>query len=46
VIDWEASRPEPGERVEVVEVSGAHMAICSNPEVQRIVADRLARLTS
>jgi hypothetical protein len=43
VIDWEASRPEPGETVEVVEVGGAHMAICSNPEVQRIVADRLAR---
>jgi len=43
VIDWEASRPEPGDRVEVVEVSGAHMTICSNSEVQRIVADRLAR---
>jgi len=43
VIDWEASRPEPGEKVEVVEVGGAHMTICSNPEVQRIVADRLAR---
>jgi pimeloyl-ACP methyl ester carboxylesterase len=43
VIDWEASRPAPGETVEVVEVGGAHMAVCSNPEVQRIVADRLAR---
>jgi len=27
----------------VVEISGSHMAICSNPEVQRIVADRLAK---
>jgi hypothetical protein len=26
-----------------VEVSGAHMSICSNPQVQRIIADRLAR---
>lgn len=43
IIDWEASRPEPGERVEVVEITGSHMAICSNPQVQRIVADRLAR---
>jgi pimeloyl-ACP methyl ester carboxylesterase len=43
IIDWEASRPEPAPLVEVVEVSAAHMAICSNPEVQRIVADRLAR---
>ena len=43
IIDWEASRPAPGERVEVVEISGSHMSVCSNPEVQRIVADRLAR---
>ena len=43
VIDWEASRPTPAEGVEVVEITGAHMAICSNPEAQRIVADRLAR---
>jgi pimeloyl-ACP methyl ester carboxylesterase len=43
IIDWEASRPAPGERVEVVEITGAHMSICSNLEVLRIVADRLAR---
>jgi pimeloyl-ACP methyl ester carboxylesterase len=43
IIDWEASRPEPSELVEVVEVAGSHMAICSNPQVQRIIADRLAR---
>jgi hypothetical protein len=33
----------PSERVEMVEVSGPHMSICTNPQVQRIVADRLAR---
>jgi pimeloyl-ACP methyl ester carboxylesterase len=43
VIDWEASRPEAGPGVEVVEISGAHMCVCSNPDVQRIVAERLAR---
>lgn len=43
IIEWEAARPAPGPDVEVVEVSGSHMAICSNPQVQRIVADRLAR---
>lgn len=43
IIDWEASRPDPCASVEVVEITGSHMAICSNPDVQRIVADRLAR---
>jgi pimeloyl-ACP methyl ester carboxylesterase len=43
IIEWEASRPLPGELVEVVEIAGSHMAICSNPQVQRIVADQLAR---
>lgn len=43
IIDWQASVPEPSETVEVVEISGPHMSICSNPDVQRIVADRLAR---
>ena len=43
IIEWEASRPAPAPLVEVVEVSAAHMAVCSNPDVQRIVADRLAR---
>ena len=43
IIDWLASRPQPHASVEVVEVAGSHMAICSNPQVQRIVADRLAR---
>lgn len=43
VIDWRASVPAPSEMIEVVEVSGPHMTVCSNPQVQRIVADRLAR---
>jgi len=43
IIDWRASVPHASEMVEVVEISGSHMAICSNPEVQRIVADRLAQ---
>ncbi len=43
VIDWRASVPEEAETVEVVEVSGPHMTVCSNAQVQRIVADRLAR---
>jgi pimeloyl-ACP methyl ester carboxylesterase len=43
IIDWRASIPAASDMVEVVEISGAHMAICSNPEVQRIVADRLVR---
>jgi pimeloyl-ACP methyl ester carboxylesterase len=43
IIEWDASRPKPGVQVEVVEVGGAHMSICSSPEVQRIIAERLAR---
>jgi hypothetical protein len=43
IIDWRASIPAASDMVEVVEISGAHMAIGSNPEVQRIVAERLAR---
>ncbi|HKD47571.1 MAG TPA: hypothetical protein VKB67_07790 [Rhizomicrobium sp.] len=43
VIDWQAAVPAPSELVEVVEVSGPHMTVCSNPQVQHIVADRLAR---
>jgi hypothetical protein len=43
IIDWRAAVPEPAEGVEVVEVSGAHMSICTNPQVQRLIAERLAR---
>lgn len=42
VIDWHAALPATSDRVEVVEVSGPHMTICSNAQVQRIVAERLA----
>lgn len=42
VIDWHASVPAPSPLVEVIEVTGAHMTICSNAQVQHIVADRLA----
>lgn len=42
VIDWRASVPEASPLVEVVEVTGAHMTICSNTQVQHIVADRLS----
>ncbi|HWU55333.1 MAG TPA: alpha/beta fold hydrolase [Rhizomicrobium sp.] len=44
VIDWRASVPAPSDGVEVVEVCGPHMTVCSNPQVQRVVADRLARI--
>jgi pimeloyl-ACP methyl ester carboxylesterase len=43
VIDWRASVPAQTDMVEVVEVSGPHMTVCSNPHVQRIVAAHLAR---
>jgi hypothetical protein len=44
VVDWRACLPDPASNVEVVMVAGAHMTMCSNPEVQRIVASRLACL--
>jgi pimeloyl-ACP methyl ester carboxylesterase len=44
VIDWRAAVPAASELVEVVEVSGPHMTVCSNSQVQRIVVDRLAQL--
>jgi pimeloyl-ACP methyl ester carboxylesterase len=44
VIDWRAAVPAPSEMVEVLEVSGPHMTVCSNPQVQRIIADRLVQL--
>ena len=44
IIDWQAAVPAAGDLVEVVEISGSHMAICSNPQVQRIIAGRLAQI--
>ncbi len=43
IIERAACWPDAGTQVEVVEVGGAHMSICSSPDVQRIIADRLAR---
>ncbi|MDB5734559.1 MAG: hypothetical protein JWP16_548 [Alphaproteobacteria bacterium] len=43
VVDWRGTIPDAGPGVEVVEIRGAHSAMGSNPHVQRIVADRLAR---
>lgn len=43
MIDWRASIPAPAEMVEVVEIAVPHMTVCSNPQVQRIVMDRLSR---
>jgi pimeloyl-ACP methyl ester carboxylesterase len=42
IVDWRCCLPEPGEG-EVVEVANGHSTMASSPEVQRIVADRLAR---
>ena len=44
VLDWRGSVPEYSPNVEVVKVEGAHMTMGSNPETQRVVAARLARL--
>lgn len=43
VISWQAAVPPPSEWTEVLEISGPHMTVCSNAQVQHIVADRLAR---
>jgi hypothetical protein len=43
IIERAACWPQVSAQVEVVEVGGAHMSICSSPDVQRIIADRLAR---
>jgi pimeloyl-ACP methyl ester carboxylesterase len=42
IVDWRCCLPDPGDG-ETVEVTGAHSILASNPAVQRIVADRLAR---
>lgn len=43
IVDWHDTVPEPGPQVEVVEIAGAHTAMGSNPEAQRVIAERLAR---
>lgn len=42
IVDWRCCLPDRGDG-ETIEVEGAHSTLASNPEVQRIVADRLAR---
>jgi predicted esterase YcpF (UPF0227 family) len=46
VLDWRNSVPEYAPQVEVMKVEGAHMTMGSNPDAQRVVAARLARLGS
>lgn len=43
VVDWRGCVPDPGQDVEVIEIHEAHTAMCSNTQVQRIIAERLAR---
>jgi pimeloyl-ACP methyl ester carboxylesterase len=43
LVDWQSCVPDPAPNVEVVEVRGAHTTIMSNPDAQRVVAERLAR---
>ncbi len=42
IVDWRCCLPEPGDG-EVIEVKTGHSTMASNPAIQRIVADRLAR---
>jgi pimeloyl-ACP methyl ester carboxylesterase len=42
IVDWRSCIPDPSPLVEVVEVTGPHMTMGSNPDAQRIVAARLA----
>jgi alpha/beta hydrolase fold len=44
LVEWHGCLPETAAQVETVIIEGAHMTIASNPEAQRIVADRLARI--
>jgi pimeloyl-ACP methyl ester carboxylesterase len=42
IVDWRACVPDPAPHVEVVTIEGTHMTMASNPDVQRVVAARLA----
>jgi pimeloyl-ACP methyl ester carboxylesterase len=42
IVDWRACIPDPAPNVEVITIEGAHMTMASNPDVQRVVAARLA----
>ena len=43
LVDWRSCVPKPAPNVEVLYIDGAHTTIGSNPEVQRALAERLAR---
>ena len=42
IVDWRACVPDPAPNVEVITIAGAHTTMASNPNVQRVVAARLA----
>lgn len=42
IVDWRCCLPRPGDG-EVIEMRTAHSTMASNPDIQRIVAERLAR---
>jgi len=43
VVDWQACMPDASPNVETVLIDGSHMTMASNPETQRIIAERLAQ---
>ena len=43
IVAWQACIPDAGEGQEVLMIPGAHTTMGSNPDVQRIIAERLAR---
>jgi pimeloyl-ACP methyl ester carboxylesterase len=42
ILDWRCCTPDPAPNVDIVAVEGHHVTMGSNPEVQRIIAARLA----
>ncbi|MGH8445274.1 MAG: esterase/lipase family protein [Solimonas sp.] len=44
VVSWRASVEDPAPNVENVEVRGSHMGLPFNPQVVRIIVERLARI--
>jgi len=42
IVDWRSCIPDPAPNVEVIAIEGAHTTMASNPNVQRVVAARLA----
>ncbi len=46
LVDWKTCVPDPAPNVDVAFVHGPHVTLGSNPDAQRIVAERLATPTS